>query len=688
MSGSTSLEQATVGTPIPPDILASLVGAESSWNPQARNPKSGASGLGGVLPSTAADPGYGVAPLAPDASPQQQLRFAAQYLAARGKAAGLTDSDWRDPEKAKLALAAYHGPQTDADGVSGQAYAQKVLGMSTSDTASALGGQSTAGVLGAGYGPGMVAGVVGDIESAQREKDAKTGPIYAQMQQDVARDRLNFDKVSKDFKPVDQAPAPKPPESDPLKAFGSAAGIFAMLASAFTHTPAINAMNGMAAAINSAKASDWKSYEANYKTWKDNTELAIQNHKLQAEDMKSAMDVMQHDLSTGVAMAKAVAAQTDDRIATKLLEEGQYEKLAEHQRASGQAAASMQEHALRMQEMHMELEEKLPILKATQDFTEAQKSGDPAKIAAARENYAATKAMMSGQARQGSKEAQFQTLFNDAKAHGKTDAEATIEANTLLAKAGAEGRNQPSGLTPEARKAAAETFILTGQIPGGSRNKADVEAIQNEAAELRSNKGLSTADTVENAAGYKASTQSLGNLTKLSDAAQAQEAAASKELDLVERNIPAAAEKINSQAISRWVQTGQTQFGDTELPKYQAALISALDEYAKIISGSTGAAGSTDAARAQAALLIPSGATSDQIRGIIGIMKQGMQYKTDSYGTQLDVIKKRIGGGAGVSSGAADPPPASSAASHKDGDTATSKSGKPMVFKSGQWVYQ
>ena len=40
-----------------------------------------------------------------------------------------------------------------------------------------------------------------------------------------------------------------PPTNDPLKMFSSAAGLFALAAAAFTRTPAISAMNGLAAAI-------------------------------------------------------------------------------------------------------------------------------------------------------------------------------------------------------------------------------------------------------------------------------------------------------------------------------------------------------------------------------------------------------------------------------------------------------
>ena len=111
--------------------------------------------------------------------------------------------------------------------------------------------------------------------------------------------------------------------------------------------------------------------------------------------------------------------------------------------------------------------------------------------------------------------------------------------------------------------------------------------------------------------------------------------------------IPKTPEPLNSQLFTEWGRQGSAALGGVDVPKYQAALISALDEYAKVLTGATGAAGSTDTARNQALALIPPGATSDQIPAIVEVLKQGMRFKVDEYDTQLADIRKRIGGGAG-----------------------------------------
>lgn len=66
-----------------PAIFRRQIMAESSFNPDAVS-EDGALGLGQVLPRTAAQPGYGVTPLASDlmTDPEESLRFAAEYMRA------------------------------------------------------------------------------------------------------------------------------------------------------------------------------------------------------------------------------------------------------------------------------------------------------------------------------------------------------------------------------------------------------------------------------------------------------------------------------------------------------------------------------------------------------------------------------------------------------------------------------
>jgi hypothetical protein len=73
---------------IPSGLLSQLLQTESGFNPNAFNPASGATGIAQILPSTAASPGYGIAPVANLNDPVSSINFAGQYLAAQYKRTG------------------------------------------------------------------------------------------------------------------------------------------------------------------------------------------------------------------------------------------------------------------------------------------------------------------------------------------------------------------------------------------------------------------------------------------------------------------------------------------------------------------------------------------------------------------------------------------------------------------------
>jgi hypothetical protein len=77
----SAIAQAEAANGIPTGLLHTVIGAESNYNPAAFNPASGAAGIGQFLPSTAADPGYGIAPFNP-ADPFASISAAGQYLKA------------------------------------------------------------------------------------------------------------------------------------------------------------------------------------------------------------------------------------------------------------------------------------------------------------------------------------------------------------------------------------------------------------------------------------------------------------------------------------------------------------------------------------------------------------------------------------------------------------------------------
>ena len=63
-----------------PDLFVRMINQESGFNPNAKNEKSGATGIAQVMSETAFNPGFGIKPLEDRNDPYESLRFAADYL--------------------------------------------------------------------------------------------------------------------------------------------------------------------------------------------------------------------------------------------------------------------------------------------------------------------------------------------------------------------------------------------------------------------------------------------------------------------------------------------------------------------------------------------------------------------------------------------------------------------------------
>lgn len=102
------LQRAAAESGVPYNVLAAKIQQESGFRPGARG-AAGEIGISQVMPRTAAQPGYGLSPIALEAlsDPAQAIPWGARYLAARARAAGVRN--WNDPAQAARGLAAYNG---------------------------------------------------------------------------------------------------------------------------------------------------------------------------------------------------------------------------------------------------------------------------------------------------------------------------------------------------------------------------------------------------------------------------------------------------------------------------------------------------------------------------------------------------------------------------------------------------
>lgn len=87
--------------------------------------------------------------------------------------------------------------------------------------------------------------------------------------------------------------------TDPIQEFGSLGSVFAMVASAFTRAPMINALNGAAAAINAKRDSNEKEYDRALEAFKVNSDLVIKRFNMQHTALGDAFTLMDRDANRG-----------------------------------------------------------------------------------------------------------------------------------------------------------------------------------------------------------------------------------------------------------------------------------------------------------------------------------------------------------------------------------------------------
>lgn len=168
----------------------------------------------------------------------------------------------------------------------------------------------------------------------------------------------------------------------PLEAFGSAAGIFAMIASAFTKTPMDTALNAGAAAINSVRANDYRNYDLAYNEWQKNTDLAIKRHETERQAFRDALDLYKADPIAGGAELKAVAARFGAIAEMAAIDAGYVPAVAEIQDAKAKSAQAILQQMPNIAKMDEVMRVNILSGQAIKEFQEANKR-EPTAVEAA-----------------------------------------------------------------------------------------------------------------------------------------------------------------------------------------------------------------------------------------------------------------------------------------------------------------
>ena len=208
------------------------------------------------------------------------------------------------------------------------------------------------------------------------QKATASDAIYKQMAHTTDEDSTRLREAYKnegikpgEFKKWDADEEAVKRRTDPIEAFASFGSVFGILASAFTHAPMENALNASAAAINSIKAGDQKSYDQANEAWQKNTKMALERHQLEHQAFQDADAILKTNMAAGMQMAQLNAMRFDDKKSQYLLEHGMIKEWYEYQGAKQKAALGLAEMQPKIAESNAQMSDWMELKKNTKPFT-------------------------------------------------------------------------------------------------------------------------------------------------------------------------------------------------------------------------------------------------------------------------------------------------------------------------------
>lgn len=201
-------------------------------------------------------------------------------------------------------------------------------------------------------------------------------------------------------------------------------------------------------------------------------------------------------------------------------------------------------------------------------------------------------------------------------------------------------------LDPQTVDYIAEQYRRTGKMPPLGYGTASVglrSQVLARAAQMNHDEGGSPSDDIAAQAYLKAGTSGLTKVVGYRNMVESFEQTADKNADMALSMMDKGAGPSGSPILNRWVQYGRKEIaGDPDVTAFNAALTTFKNEYAKIMSGQTGAAGTSDSARAEADELINNSMTPDQIRKTIQTMKMEMENRRTSLIDQENKVREGL----------------------------------------------
>lgn len=196
---------------------------------------------------------------------------------------------------------------------------------------------------------------------------------------------------------------------------------------------------------------------------------------------------------------------------------------------------------------------------------------------------------------------------------------------------------QVSSMGEDAVHQAAMDYYLGGTLPA-RLDPRERGRILDKAAGIAKEQGDTSEEASLRKAAFKSNQAALTDNRKRYSLTAVFERDADKRLGLVQE-LAHKADLSGVPALNRWIRAGrQAIAGDEDVNNLNSAMISAQAELAKVLSGALGNAGVSDAARQEAAQIINSNMSPEQIDSLIPNIRKELKFKMDAFKEQEQEI--------------------------------------------------
>jgi hypothetical protein len=428
-------------------------------------------------------------------------------------------------------------------------------------------------------------------------------PGSKERQELLFKAREAADRASESFDQLRKTPPYYKP-ADIMENFGSAAVFISVLGGLFSRRPLTASLQAAGLAMQAQNQQRWDLFKSATDQWKTQADMGLAQSKLAHDQIREVVD--DEKLAFNEREAKIHTLMSTWQIgeqARQHFEQNRENYMRDLNAHNDRLAEMTQRWQMHADTMQGAVAEKQKELELSSGLEAARASGDPKAVEAAQQKIADFNSA------RGKK--------SDVVAPGEKPSQSDIDYWTNVLRSG--------GSFP----------------PYLGRSKAGQDLIKQVTMNMP-HAGGTPGDFIANVGTVKADDSSLRNMTKMADAATSFERTASQNFDLALKLSHGAVPTDWGPWLNRWIMNGETQAGNKDVPPYVTAMLTGANEYAKIMSGSTGAQGSTVDSRREAAELFSPYLSAGQIDRVVAVAKADMGNRKQSLYGQIDDITARL----------------------------------------------